>query len=1262
MSEALKPTLGEQTQEAMKPTKWDNLANPNETWQEHLKTADSLKNHTIGQNIESPNSIPSELSDAIKYCIEEQEDSGYINLLDNYGENLLNLTSTKDGALAVKEKLDTILKNTLMRENEISEEQWADVHSEYGQNFSSENLCLNCFDSAFSPFYTSGDSTRRINFAVSLAKNLGVELPIQDTPLSREILGGDDRMSLYIQKQMASSGLLSKDIIKSIDQNKLKNRDIDPTKFSQSAREYWAYQSQLLGENAVCLAASGEFRYGHFDNRLNPDGTPTDELFIGVLKDIAKKPLLFNEERESQKKEKWKTIDLKRAELQFLQHNQSRLTDKKAKILANIVSKNDNLNDDDRVLELSDLADKIAYNSFYIDEYFQPDGNLKRNFFANVLGNTEAETLANCLGPQLQQANFTPEEISYLKTPADYREVISRFCEEESVINGKPPDYRHTISQYFDEKGAKPELYQFMFNQGRFDVIADKPLFESQDSGLDEKQTKIIAEYQKLATPEERKILLEFIGTDYNRIPLSCIEIASSVASRLFMSNAEEIHSHSREFATQIFNTYSGDNQVLFEKIDRIENIFLHNNLPYIGKVFSTFRTLYPHGETHSASQVMERGALKGLPETGYKSKDTVLFNDLLKASILSGNRNLKHYLKNLQLGENLSQRAISGETNFTAEETAILGNYAEHLATIYNNTEQGRNHPIQTSGDSLEDIKSLSAIFAPTFRHSVPDRIVRSFGFGLDINSCQEMLDRMDSTVKEADARNRAAAKAGNFTLQSGDLIKAVNIEYFDDILQNGSVAKEFLNGQQNSDSTPLDTDLNVLPAGLSGNISEGVDKKNEIANFGAMHLMMVMKGDGNPGGRNRFQMETPGQGNIYDPNKYEVWQNSEDNQGIRTGFASTEIDYLIYDDFEQSTDKFGDFERVKFDVAQNDFYIPIVDKTTGKLIFTPEEYDRLHDKKRGLKHYDAPEYRFADNLSLSGYTIGDVVIPSTKEIIAQSQDNRAAVDEKRGAIISQVVQPVISGLGLAYKDYLDGDLTLGIAEVIDTGSTGRYSNAPGDGDFDFMMKLDRSDFVDEGRLDTIRRQLLDAMGISGADQASVIRNGNIRAKDVRLSGLSSPVDIDITFAQKTNKVNYSSDMALKEYYESMREVSPERTQEVVANVVFAKQFMKAINAYKPSRSDEAQGGMGGIGIENWIVQNGGSFRAAAEEFMRVADECDTYEQFSSRYSVFDYGENHQQREGKTSSHDNFIVQNINADGYSKIKSALRAFLDSTG
>ena len=131
---------------------------------------------------------------------------------------------------------------------------------------------------------------------------------------------------------------------------------------------------------------------------------------------------------------------------------------------------------------------------------------------------------------------------------------------------------------------------------------------------------------------------------------------------------------------------------------------------------------------------------------------------------------------------------------------------------------------------------------------------------------------------------------------------------------------------------------------------------------------------------------------------------------------------------------------------------------------------------------------------------------------------------------------------------------------------------------------------------------------------------------------------------------------LALSDRLENIREQSPEKHQQVVANIIFAKQFLKAAEAYKPNRGDTPQGGLGGVGVENWILQNGGSFLSAAKEFVSVANECQSFDEFKTKYAVWDFGENHMAKGERQ--HDNFVTDNMNAVGYERMKEALITFL----
>ena len=89
------------------------------------------------------------------------------------------------------------------------------------------------------------------------------------------------------------------------------------------------------------------------------------------------------------------------------------------------------------------------------------------------------------------------------------------------------------------------------------------------------------------------------------------------------------------------------------------------------------------------------------------------------------------------------------------------------------------------------------------------------------------------------------------------------------------------------------------------------------------------------------------------------------------------------------------------------------------------------------------------------------------------------------------------------------------------------------------------------------------------------------------------------------------------------------------------------------------SEGGLGGIGIENWILQNGGSFEKAAREFLNFSEGKD-FEAFGNAYQIWDFGENHLAEKKGFYKHDNFIKNNMTSDGYLKMKQALQNYLDS--
>ena len=797
--------------------------------------------------------------------------------------------------------------------------------------------------------------------------------------------------------------------------------------------------------------------------------------------------------------------------------------------------------------------------------------------------------------------------------------------------------------------------------------------------------------------------------------------------------------------------------------LDKIEDVYIHNHLPYVGKDYLVFRTMHSSpnlegdfdfspnsgcGGLDAISPVLQQatGDLKsGKLDQMLNSRDAIIVSDLLRASLGSNNRSIREYLATLKNGQTLLDQLSSGELDWSAFDQPTnlmnkdakanydtLSTFAWHLATLYNSTLPGKEYPYQLvhqQSDTEElsaqpnalqtDFANLTSLIKPNSRYSLADRSVRYFAHFVGIEDLAGAERYMDNVVKEADARNRRTAEylatTSDPKLQPGDLVKGMGgtdgygIRYLSYAFQNGSISKEYLGDSSRSDTTPLDADASIV---LHGERTINQTMASMLAEGYGGGLWTVLRSDEATGEdrfivtrRNRHEADQ----DTYDPNddpdshhkrealtKLEAFATKTDgpgHYGIRTGFGMDKVSYYISDRTIRTGKNLSGWrngeeytpvsEVTKLEIALGGFYIPIIDKDSEELIFTPADYDTMRQQMSGLSYYHTGDYQFAPDseLELPSTRVGETTIPSTSTIIEEIPEGISDTDRKH-AVINQAIKEAITNipdLNLSYKDYLDGDLTENIVEMIDTGSTGRQTNAPGSGDFDYMARLDRSILNDPTKKQQITDALLAAFGkadevngtsnqidnldhnedeegeASQADNKSRIVNGNLRLKQISIDGLAEPVDIDITFAQKTNKVQYPTDAALADRLSNIKNQSETKYQQVLANIIYAKQFLKAAGAYKPRRSPEAKGvgGLGGVGIENWILQHGGSFKQAARDFLSVADSCSSFEDFCAHYPVWDYGENHKGIKSKP--HDNFVADNMNPEGYERIKEALR-------
>lgn len=755
------------------------------------------------------------------------------------------------------------------------------------------------------------------------------------------------------------------------------------------------------------------------------------------------------------------------------------------------------------------------------------------------------------------------------------------------------------------------------------------PLFNDSDNlkMANYNRLKVIQAYSKIQDVALQKAFKEYVMGLGTTMDVENIEYVSEILSRLSLSNSSEIFTFRKELATQIMKSNNP-----LESLSKIEDVFIRNNIPTVGKIYSCFEILHPDFQGFNFESSMVSPVLK---ESSTTNKKIIVFSDLIKCSFGSNNRSVNDYLKNIEIGSSLYESIKTGQIQLDSlgeTERRELVIFSNHLRALYNNTMKGKkeNETFISSGDVLNDIFELSKKLSPngTLDYNLADRVIRMFCGFTGIDTLKQAKEYIEEKIKTADSRNREASNS-DMVLEQGDFIKGIgDITYLRKILQNGSVSKEYLGSSAGSDNTPLDTDISMIMK--DGTISE---KMNDTAASRYGPIWFVLKND------DRF-MTTRTSSEILDTkrdlSKMEVFYTGvlgEGHYGIRTGFASSEINYIVMENYDP---------RVGLEIAMNGFYIPVANKQ-GKIVFTPKDYEQLREKMSGLSYFDENNYIFSEKL----------VTEETEYLASQIEQSNYDVQVKR-AKINEIIRESLSELGLYLKTTIDGDLTEGFVEVIDTGSTGRGTNKPGDGDFDFMMRLDKTILSDPSKLNELKQTILKNLGRENSD--GLTGTGDFRLKSVQIDP-DTNVDIDITFTEKTDNVLYSTDMALQDRLVTIYKADPEKYKYVVANILLAKQVLKKAEVYKPDRGEIPQGGLGGVGIENWILQNGGSFIEAAKSFVEAADGK-SFSEFQAIYPIWDFGDNHLAERRGQYTHDNFVTNNMSEAGYQKMVQALKEYL----
>lgn len=708
------------------------------------------------------------------------------------------------------------------------------------------------------------------------------------------------------------------------------------------------------------------------------------------------------------------------------------------------------------------------------------------------------------------------------------------------------------------------------------------------------------------------------------------------VMSAIAGSPSQEVQRISGQLVDQMLAI---DNPI--EAYRQIEQIFIKNNLPLVGKVFKIFEVLHPPAKLDQILKDNNRLS-PCLRQASNRRRSRTIFTDLLRVHIDSGNRSLRQYLEVLKEGETLLASLDQTDVS-TAKPAQVkkLKHFVAKLNTLFLSS-QLEATPDELALDEDVTLDTVRSAYTQLQRslgvksgQSTGERVAEMFLRPLGYETIDQALDGMAEKKQTADARGRKLVReseGGRLSIVEGDLLKGVNEQYIDAILQSGSVAKEYLGASSDSDSTPFDTDLEMVSAKQGKKTFQEALTESAANSYGEIAFVMKNRG--------QYQITTKESVDSYDAKKYELFNSgvvSERHYGIRTGFAATEIDFIIC---KENVRK----QRLFMEIAKNGYYIPVTD-ATGSIIFSPEQYDEMRRIFVGLDRFDGQRFVVdetkGDNET---YTRGIDAVKNSLGNIEHEVDT--ATEHIRGTI-----EDVLRAEGVSLKEAFDTSL-LG-AELMDTGSTGRHTNMPGNFDFDLVLKLDRGDEAKVGAI-------VSALANKLRPEKDESHRGNSAGDlfQLRFFGATGigekPVDVDIAFVAKSELAVYGSHDAVKDKLDHIKNTSGRDAYDtVLANIVLTKEVLKKGSAYKK----QEHGGLGGIGVENWILAHGGNMLNAFKAFRDSAYDGEkrrTLTEFKQQYKIIDPGIN-----VKFLKHDNF-VELLTETGYSSMLRVINSYLSS--
>jgi len=670
------------------------------------------------------------------------------------------------------------------------------------------------------------------------------------------------------------------------------------------------------------------------------------------------------------------------------------------------------------------------------------------------------------------------------------------------------------------------------------------------------------------------------------------------------------------------------------QKLEEIERIFTGYNLPDVGKMLKVFEALFIDGR-----EGMRMGAQVRLAGISKRGMRMTAYRELVRIHIDSNNASLRTYLESIQSAAPLLDIVdAQGVDALDEYQMTEFLRFCKKMQTLYDQSLLGRTDDHQVGEiareSALKQYEQLRESIGVKEGQSTIGRLERMFLRPAGFESIQDALERMDEARQSADARGRQFAhdiEMGNYQYGEGSFIKAFFPDVLRSMLSSGCVAREFLGAAVQEDLTPLNTDLVEASATLHEDLVW-------LRAYGEVGLLVRDRGQFARTDKGE-KLPLFGRRAAKQLGKYELFTtgvvSSEHHVGISTGIASSEIDALVI-----SPAVTREKEKSLFmDTVMAGWYIPIID-TNESLLYTPAQFDEARARfLQGLPEMGGGPFVFADMPGSRKHT------ENIDQIMREKREDRERSRQIRDLVMGQL-HAQLSEIGVSWRENPE-EMLFG-ADLHETGSMSRATNRPKDYDFDYALRLDLPDYENREALQDKISKILRTFG--GAPQSGD-RVGQLRFVDVKIPGLDFPVGIDLAFTLKAETPEFSSHQAVSDRLKSILATHGEEAYErVVANILFAKQFLTTHGIYKKLKH-----GLGGIGVENWILSHGGDFLSAAKAFVQASSDKGRrkdFDEFRRSYSIIDPG-----IDIKSSTHDDFVAH-LNKESYLKMCEVLGNYL----